>query len=110
MSNTYTWHVKNLVYAPSSNNQENVVTQIQWLVNATDGNGNSASNFGTQSIPFNASNAFIPFKNLTEAEVLNWLTNAMGTEAISNIQAGLDFQINSQVNPVSKIGLPWASA
>ena len=76
-----------------------------WVCTATD---------GTYSVPaystcsFAAATPSIPYANVTEAEVLNWIwANGVDKEAT---EAALAAQINLQKNPVTAAGVPWATA
>ena len=44
---------------------------------------------------------FIPFADLTEAQVQGWVESAMGEEQVASLKAGLDAQIEQEVNPSS---------
>ena len=47
---------------------------------------------------------FIPFEQITEADVIGWVESSMDMEAI---QESLQLQIDSQKNPPILKGLPW---
>ena len=100
MANTYTWQIDAVDAYPSAQGQTNLVYNAHWRVNATDGTHN-ASVYGTQSIPYNPSNAYIPSASLTKAEVIGWVQAAMGATAVTALQAALDAQIALQINPTS---------
>lgn len=57
--------------------QQNVVTAIPWACEATVGKV-TASVQGTVSLAYNPSNPFVQYANLTEEEVLGWITTALG--------------------------------
>ncbi len=65
----------------------------------------SASSYGSQSFTRDAdSPTFIKFADLTEADVVGWLTLDEGLEA--NLQA----QIDEQKAPTTVTGTPWSEA
>jgi len=65
----------------------------------------SASSYGSQSFTRDEdSPAFIKFADLTEADVVGWLTLDEGLEA--NLQA----QIAEQKAPTTVTGTPWSEA
>jgi hypothetical protein len=65
----------------------------------------SASAYGSQSFTRDEDSAeFIPFADLTEADVIGWLTLDEGLEA--NLQA----QIDEQKTPSMASGVPWTNA
>jgi len=62
----------------------------------------SASAYGSQSFTRDENSpAFIPFNDLTEADVVGWLDLDEGLEA--NLQA----QIDEQKTPTTVSGVPW---
>ena len=83
------------------NTADNCVVTVHWLANLTDGDY-SASAYGTQSFTRDENSpTFIAFEDLTEADVVGWLTLDEGLEA--NLQA----QIDEQKAPTTVSGTPW---
>jgi hypothetical protein len=81
------------------------VTVAHWNVTAVDGDY-SASAYGTAGFTPDASApGFVPYANLTEAEVLAWVW-ASGVDKDAT-EASLAQQIAAQKNPVTLNGLPW---
>jgi hypothetical protein len=107
MSNTYTWLVDSLDCIPSQDGQTNVVSNVHWRVNGTDGTHN-ASVYGTQPLTYTAGSPFTAYSGLTESIVLGWLQSAMGDLGVSTIQSNLDNQIANLTNPpIITPALPW---
>ena len=83
------------------NTADDEVIIAHWGASLTDGDY-SASSYGTQSFTRDENSPeFIPFDDLTEADVVGWLTLDEGLEA--NLQA----QINDQKAPTTVTGKPW---
>jgi len=83
------------------NTADDTVVIAHWGASLTDGDY-SASAYGSQSFTRDENSpAFIPFADLTEADVVGWLTLDEGLEA--NIQA----QIDEQKTPTTVSGVPW---
>jgi len=83
------------------NTADDTVVIAHWGASLTDGDY-SASAYGTQSFTRDENSpAFIPFEDLTEAEVVGWLELNEGLEA--NLQA----QIDEQKTPTTVSGVPW---
>jgi hypothetical protein len=80
------------------------VTTAHWNCTAVDGE-HSASAYATVSWP--EGTPAIPYANLTEATVLEWVWNAVDKSAT---EASLAAQIELLKNPVKATGTPWASA
>jgi hypothetical protein len=105
--NTYTWSVRQVDCLPTANNETNVVFRVHWNCQGTN-NTDIVNTFGTTDIPFVASNTFISFSNLTEAQVIGWVQQILGTQEVLQIQSNCDVQINLLQNPtIISPALPW---
>ena len=83
------------------NTANDVVTTAHWNASLTD-DDYSASAYGTQSFTRDENSPmFIAFEDLTEADVVGWLTLDEGLDA--NLQA----QIDEQKTPTTVSGIPW---
>ena len=83
------------------NTADDTVVIAHWGASLTDGDY-SASAYGTQSFTRDENSpAFIPFADLTEAEVVGWLT------LNENLEANLQAQIDEQKTPTTVSGVPW---
>ena len=80
------------------------VTTAHWTAIAVDGE-HSASAYATVSWP--EGTPAIPYANLTEATVLEWVWNAVDKSAT---EASLAAQIALLKNPVKATGTPWGQA
>lgn len=111
MANTYTWNIVALDVTASVDGVSNVVNNIHWILNGTDG-VNTESIYGTQSIEFDSNSSFIEYKDLSKAQVERWLESAIGDQQISNFKSILDEKLKLMANPVSisstSLGLPWS--
>jgi hypothetical protein len=82
---------------------DDLVIVAHWRVDAVDGEY-TAGAYG--SVGFTRGDSFIPFEQLTEAQVIAWVKAQLD---VAEIEASLAGQINKQKNPVTAHGLPWAS-
>lgn len=81
------------------------VIVAHWRVTDVDGEY-SASAYGTASFtPDPTAPDFIPYENLTEADVLGWVYTRLDKTAVETSLAG---KIESDKNPVIASGLPWS--
>ena len=80
------------------------ITTAHWTCSAQDGDF-AGSVYSTCS--FGIGTPTIPYNQVTEAEVLNWCWSS-GVDKDATEEAVLA-QIESQKNPVSTQGLPWAA-
>ena len=78
------------------------VTTAHWQASAVDGE-HSASAYATVSWP--EGTPAIPYANLTEATVLNWVWESVDKDAT---EASLAAQIALLKNPVKATGTPWS--
>lgn len=58
--------------------------------------------------PFDDSEAFTMWEDVTEAQALGWLHDKMGAEEVERIEASVEAQLEAQINPKTETGLPWA--
>jgi len=94
------------------NTTDNGVIVAHWRVTAeeTVGTGDdevtyTASSYGTCGFnPDPASPDFVPYADLTEADVLAWVYESVDKDAT---EAALTANIEEQKNPVTETGLPW---
>ena len=107
---TITWSIEQLSCYPQEFNETDVVFSAAWRVNGTDGTYN-ATVYGSQSVaPYTEGAPFIPYADLTQAEVIGWVQDMMGSEQVAAINANIEQQIENQVNPpVVTPPLPWAA-
>ena len=80
--------------------QQQEIFTVAWLVEITDG-VNTARRGGE-------TNLSKPYENLTEAQVIEWVKEALGADKVAEIETDLNDQIlYMQTDPVKSIPLPW---
>lgn len=82
---------------------DGVVTLAHWTASETSEDGFHGYTYGSVSLDPPGEDV-IPYEDLTEDQVRDWVTSKMD---LVGIQAILDNQIESQRNPVSASGVPW---
>lgn len=107
---TYTWMFSSLGTYPTAEGQTDVVYQVHWTLNGDDGSGHTGSVYGSVNCAYSAGDPFIPFADLTKADVEGWTTTALGGVRVGELKADIDAQIAQQVTPttVSVRTMPWA--
>jgi hypothetical protein len=81
------------------------VTTVHWTATQTDGDY-TASTYSTISFPEDGAPT-IPYSDLTEAEVVQWVKNSLGEDGVAAIDLALAQNIELQKNPVVATGTPW---
>ena len=85
-----------------------VVSTVHWTLNGTDGTY-VGSAYGSVGVSVSTSGAFTPYADLTEAQVVSWVQDALGDEQVAAYEANVAQQIADQINPpVVTPQLPWA--
>jgi hypothetical protein len=108
MSITYTWDITAMDCYPQSEGQTDVVFTVHWTLNGTDGTYNG-SVYGTVSVTYVAGEPYTPYNQLTQSQVIGWVTTALGAEQVAAYESNVAAQIGAQANPpVVTPALPWA--
>jgi hypothetical protein len=109
MSLVYTWQFPTLDVVYDEDGMTDVVQTIHWVLMAQDGEY-TASYYGTVGVGAPDPQSFIPYSQLTEAEVQAWTESAMGEEQVAEYKTGLAQQIEAQKAPKSgPLPPPWAA-
>ena len=81
------------------------VTTVHWTATQTDGDY-TASTYSTISFPEDGAPT-IPYSDLTEAEVVQWVKESLGEEGVAAIDLALANNIALQKAPLVATGTPW---
>ena len=105
------WQISNLDCRVQEDGLSDVVYQCHWRVSKTEVDGDktySASVYSTCSVPGPNPASFVPYDQLTQAEVLGWIwANGVNKDAT---EAAVQQQIELQKNPVVvSPPLPWVA-
>jgi hypothetical protein len=85
------------------------VQTVHWTASQTDG-GFTASTYSTASFTKEDGINYVPYADLTEAAVVEWVKSSLGAEGVAAVDAALAAQIEAQKNPVTATGTPWSAA
>jgi hypothetical protein len=87
--------------------QPNVIFAIHWTLTGVNGDY-TASVDSVTGVSFSEDTVFTPYAGLTEAQVIGWVQDTMGTEQVTAYEENVSQQINNQiVPPVVTPPLPW---
>jgi hypothetical protein len=107
MAITNTWDVVRMDAYPELDGETDVVFSVYWTLAATDGTY-SSSVYGSVGVSRGEGAAFTPYEDLTLAQVVGWVQDALGKEQIANLETNVAEQIANQINPpVVTPQLPW---
>lgn len=104
---TFEWNCRTVDVYPTEGEYTDVVYNVHWIVTGTsdqvdpEGNAYTSTSIGTQVLDTSTITDFIPFDDLTNAEVVQWTKDTMGTEQVDQIEAGIESSINEEINPTS---------
>ena len=90
---------------------DGVVMTAHWTATKQDGDY-TASAYGSIGLPAKdpSDPTFVAYEDITEAQAVEWVLEAMGQEQVEALEANLDGQIEAQKNPTSASGTPWGNA
>lgn len=107
---TYTWNVTAL-YTETIAGEQNYVVIANYEVVGVDGTYSASlsniARFSTASV-----SPFIPYEDLTNDIVIGWIQAELGVDGVANLEACIQGQIDSQINPPvvpQNTPLPWAA-
>jgi len=82
------------------------VNVVHWNASQVDGDF-SASTYSTASFTKEDGINYVPYADLTEAAVIEWVKGSLGAEGVAAVDAALAANIELQKNPVIATGTPW---
>ena len=101
MATTFTYKIANL----NRETADGYVFGGGYTVTADDGIYKSGA-YG--NIDFDRPDTLVPFSDLTEATVIGWVKGKLGADAVANMEAQLQAQLDEQRAPTKAAGLPWS--
>jgi hypothetical protein len=107
---TYTWLVTTL-WTETIAGEQNYVVIASYDVTGIDGTYTASLSNTAQFSTANVSN-FIPYEDLTNEIVIGWIQQDLGVNGVNSIEACIQGQIDSQINPPvvpQNTPLPWVS-
>ena len=103
---TLTWAVNNMTRVVD----DGFVVVVDWSCTASATGVNGAFYGGKTTYENNPSEpGFIPYDDLTEAEVLGWVYAGLGDQK-AEIETTLTAKVEKQLNPTTAQGVPWNPA
>lgn len=95
---TYKWIFSAFECKVSENGLQNVITTVHWRYKGTNEDGITVEVYGTQGVGEPNPEAFIPYPDLSEEQVIGWMESIIDME---DMNANIDEQIEAIVNPTN---------
>jgi hypothetical protein len=100
-----TWTISTL----DRNTSDGFVNTVHWTASQVDGDF-TASTYSTASFTKEDGINYVPYANLTEAAVVEWVKGSLGAEGVAAVDAALAANIAEQKAPKVATGTPWGQA
>lgn len=94
---TYKWIFSAFDCRVDEDGMQDVVTTVHWRYNGTTEDGISAEIYGVQAVGTPTPDAFTPYPELNEEQVIGWMEETMDVPAM---QLNIAEQIELIINPV----------
>ena len=110
MAATFTYSISQTDFVLSEGGLTNVINNLHWRCDAAETSGGSdytAGSYGTQGLAAPDPSSFTAYDSVTEADCIAWLKAAMGTDAVTALEASLQANIDLQITPTTGEGVPW---
>ena len=104
---TNTWGVVQMDAYPELDGEANVVSTLHWTLTGTDGTY-SGNVYGSVGVSRSEGVTFTQYEDLTLAQVVGWVQDALGENQVASYEANVAQQIADQIDPpVVAPPLPW---
>jgi len=97
-----TWSVKSISILPAIDGYTDYAWRVTAVCTATNGVNTKSSELLVQFDPATQTGGYIPYGQLTEAQVLGWVFNAVGADVVTQTEKSLSDLLQAQNAP-----LPW---
>ena len=96
------WNISTL-----ERNTDNGVVVAHWRATDVDGD-HSGSSYGTCGFTPDASaDGYVAYDSLVEEDVIGWVKDSMGEEAVTGVEDSIAAQIADSKAPAISVGTPW---
>lgn len=85
------------------------VVTVHWTASQTDGDYTAVPIYSTVSFTEQPGQTLIPYDELTEAQVVEWVKASLGEEGVAAVDLALANNIAAQKNPPVATGTPWTA-
>lgn len=107
MTTLYSWTINSLPNYPQYEGQTDVVFVVNWTLTGTDGQYTASEQGSVQSI-YISGQPFTPYDQLTEEQVLGWVTSSVSEQTLNIYKESIDRNI-AQQKEIQILPLPWSN-
>ena len=100
-----TWTISNMNRAIKLDDKDDVVTTIHWRASDIDSDDNKGSAYGSVGVTLGKD--FIAYKDIKEANAIQWAKDALGEDEVKSIEDNIASQISEQKTPTTASGVSW---
>ena len=106
---TFNWDCTTVEVMLVDGDFNNVVYNVEWILTGVsdqlDADSNPYSSYidGQQTLNTSDINEFIPFEDLTNAIVTQWVKDTMGAPQVAMLESNIRNNIEGQINPITAI-------
>lgn len=108
----YTWKITGLKTKDVDTDHPSAIVQTYWQKIGTDEKGNEGTFSGATPFtvdPSDESGPFVPFEELTEADIIAWVKTVVVGGYEEHVNAKIAEQIEQKITPVTDAKLPWVT-
>ena len=98
-----TWSITSMVVIPQVDEYAEFAWQVGWQCSATDGTNTQSINSSVVFYPAQQGQPYTPYDQLTEAQVIEWVQQALGPEKTAQTESVVTSALTATPAP-----LPWA--
>ena len=102
------WTIVNVSYVLSRSGKTNVIERVESSVSDKDGEF-TAGDMAAARLQTDDLSSFKAYSDVTEADCVTWLKEALGADQVTAIEKKLTDYIAARKNPTHGNGLPWIS-
>ena len=108
MAISYEWDVKTVDTYPTKDSKSDVVYNVHWRLTATDDTNNdangdpqTATSYGSESLDTSDLSSFTAFADLNSAKVQSWVEASLTSDRVAEMKTNLDAEIAEKITPTS---------
>lgn len=111
MDITYSWEIISMRKVATLANLSDVVVHLVWSKKGVDEDGNEGRFLGAMELPAPNAESFVPFADLTEADVLAWVQPTVTGGYAEHVDRQIAQQIAEKRQELTEVTVfPWSPA